>query len=108
MLRHGGSQPRKEEGASHPARRGRRCRSDRRASLQTRLPFCKIRLEDNIGRIVAEYEELTQAPSEDIGKTNYYNGKISTKDYIKINYDILSKIKIEPVVIFSSTKELPF
>jgi hypothetical protein len=23
MLRHGGSQPRKEEGASHPARRGK-------------------------------------------------------------------------------------
>lgn len=41
-------------------------------------------------------------------RTNYYNGKISTKDYIKINYDILSKIKIEPVVIFSSTKDLPF
>ena len=41
-------------------------------------------------------------------RTNYDNGKISTKDYIKINYDILSKIKIEPVVIFSSTKDLPF
>lgn len=41
-------------------------------------------------------------------RQNYYNGKISTKEYIRINYDILSKIKIEPVVLFSSTKELPF
>ena len=50
--------------------------------------------------------EIEQLRKEN--RTNYYNGKISTKDYIKINYDILSKIKIEPVVIFSSTKELPF
>lgn len=41
-------------------------------------------------------------------RRNYYNGKLSTKEYLKRQYEIINKIKIEDVVIFSSTEELPF
>lgn len=41
-------------------------------------------------------------------RNNYYEGKINIKQYLKNQYDIINKIEIEDVVIFSSTKELPF
>lgn len=41
-------------------------------------------------------------------RRNYYNGKLTTKEYLKNQYDIINKIKIEEVVIFSSSEELPF
>ena len=41
-------------------------------------------------------------------RSNYYNGKLTTKEYLKRQYDIINKIKIEEVVIYSSTEELPF
>lgn len=41
-------------------------------------------------------------------RSNYYNGKLTTKEYLKRQYEIIKKIQIEEVVIFSSTKELPF
>lgn len=41
-------------------------------------------------------------------RRNYYEGKLSTKEYLKRQYEIINRIKIEDVVIFSSTKELPF
>lgn len=41
-------------------------------------------------------------------RRNYYNGKLTTKEYLKRQYEIINRIKIEEVVIFSSTEELPF
>ena len=41
-------------------------------------------------------------------RRNYYEGKLTTKEYLKRQYEIIKKIQIEEVVIFSSTKELPF
>lgn len=41
-------------------------------------------------------------------RNNYYNGKLTTKEYLKRQYEIINKIKIEDVVIFSSTETLPF
>lgn len=41
-------------------------------------------------------------------RRNYYEGKLTTKEYLKGQYEIINKIKIEDVVIFSSTEELPF
>lgn len=41
-------------------------------------------------------------------RRNYYNGKLTTKEYLKKQYEIINKIKIEDVVIFSSSEELPF
>ena len=41
-------------------------------------------------------------------RRNYYEGKLTTKQYLKNQYDIINKIKIEEVVIFSSSEELPF
>ena len=41
-------------------------------------------------------------------RRNYYEGKLTTKEYLKNQYDIINRIKIEDVVIFSSTEELPF
>lgn len=41
-------------------------------------------------------------------RRNYYEGKISTKQYLRNQYDIINKIKIEEVVIFSSSETLPF
>lgn len=41
-------------------------------------------------------------------RSNYYEGKLTTKEYLKRQYEIINKIKIEDVVIFSSTEELPF
>ena len=41
-------------------------------------------------------------------RSNYYNGKLTTKQYLKNQYDIINKIKIEEVVIFSSSETLPF
>lgn len=40
-------------------------------------------------------------------RRNYYEGKLTTKEYLKRQYEIINRIKIEDVVIFSS-KELPF
>lgn len=41
-------------------------------------------------------------------RSNYYEGKLTTKEYLKRQYEIINRIKIEDVVIFSSTEELPF
>lgn len=41
-------------------------------------------------------------------RRNYYNGKLTTKEYLKRQYNIINKIKIEEVVIFSSSETLPF
>lgn len=41
-------------------------------------------------------------------RRNYYEGKLTTKEYLKRQYEIIKKIQIEDVVIFSSTEELPF
>lgn len=41
-------------------------------------------------------------------RSNYYEGKINTKQYLKNQYEIINKIKIEEVVIYSSTDTLPF
>lgn len=43
-----------------------------------------------------------------MNRTLYYNGKINIKEYIKRQYSLINIIKIEEVVIFSSTEELPF
>lgn len=50
-----------------------------------------------------EIEELRKE-----NRSNYYNGKLTTKEYLKRQYEIINKIKIEDVVIFSSTDTLPF
>ena len=50
-----------------------------------------------------EIEELRKE-----NRSNYYNGKLTTKQYLKNQYNIINKIKIEEVVIFSSSEELPF
>lgn len=50
-----------------------------------------------------EIEELRKE-----NRRNYYEGKLTTKEYLKRQYEIINKIKIEEVVIFSSSKELPF
>lgn len=50
-----------------------------------------------------EIEELRKENRE-----KYYNGKLSTNQYLKNQYEIINKIKIEEVVIFSSSETLPF
>ena len=37
-------------------------------------------------------------------RRNYYEGKLNTKEYLKRQYEIINRIKIEDVVIFSSTE----
>ena len=51
----------------------------------------------------AEIEKLRKE-----NRRNYYEGKLTTKEYLKRQYEIINRIKIEDVVIFSSTEELPF
>lgn len=51
----------------------------------------------------AEIEKLRKE-----NRSNYYNGKLTTKEYLKKQYEIIKKIQIEDVVIFSSTETLPF
>ena len=58
-----------------------------------------------------KYTVENEKEIEDLRKenrSNYYNGKLTTKEYLKRQYDIINKIKIEEVVIFSSTDTLPF
>lgn len=58
-----------------------------------------------------KYTVENEKEIEDLRKenrSNYYNGKLTTKEYLKRQYEIINKIKIENVVIFSSTEELPF
>lgn len=50
-----------------------------------------------------EIEELRKE-----NRRNYYEGKLTTKEYLKRQYEIINKIKIEDVVIFSSSETLPF
>lgn len=58
-----------------------------------------------------KYTVENEKEIEDLRKENrrnYYEGKLTTKDYLKRQYEIINKIKIEDVVIFSSTDTLPF
>lgn len=58
-----------------------------------------------------KYTVENEKEIEDLRKenrSNYYNGKLNTKEYLKRQYEIINKIKIEEVVIYSSTKTLPF
>lgn len=58
-----------------------------------------------------KYTVENEKEIEDLRKenrSNYYNGKLTTKEYLKRQYEIINKIKIEDVVIFSSSEELPF
>ena len=58
-----------------------------------------------------KYTVENEKEIEDLRKENrrnYYNGKLTTKEYLKRQYEIINRIKIEDVVIFSSTEELPF
>lgn len=58
-----------------------------------------------------KYTVENEKEIEDLRKenrSNYYNGKLTTKEYLKRQYNIINKIKIEEVVIFSSSETLPF
>ena len=58
-----------------------------------------------------KYTVENEKEIEDLRKenrSNYYNGKLTTKEYLKRQYNIINKIKIEEVVIYSSTDTLPF
>lgn len=58
-----------------------------------------------------KYTVENEKEIEDLRKenrNNYYNGKLTTKEYLKRQYEIINKIKIEEVVIFSSSETLPF
>lgn len=58
-----------------------------------------------------KYTVENEKEIEDLRKenrSNYYNGKLTTKKYLNRQYEIINKIKIEEVVIFSSSEELPF
>ena len=58
-----------------------------------------------------KYTVENEKEIEDLRKenrSNYYNGKLTTKEYLRRQYEIINKIKIEEVVIFSSSEELPF
>lgn len=58
-----------------------------------------------------KYTVENEKEIEDLRKenrSNYYNGKLTTKEYLKRQYEIINKIKIEDVVIFSSSETLPF
>lgn len=58
-----------------------------------------------------KYTVENEKEIEDLRKenrNNYYNGKLTIKEYLKRQYEIMNKIKIEEVVIFSSSEELPF
>lgn len=58
-----------------------------------------------------KYTVENEKEIEDLRKenrNNYYNGKLNTKEYLKRQYEIINKIKIEEVVIFSSSETLPF
>lgn len=58
-----------------------------------------------------KYTVENEKEIEDLRKenrSNYYNGKLTTKEYLKRQYEIINRIKIEEVVIFSSSEELPF
>ena len=59
------------------------------------------------GKYTVENEKEIEALRKE-NRRNYYNGKLTTKQYLKNQYDIINKIKIEEVVIFSSTDTLPF
>lgn len=58
-----------------------------------------------------KYTVENEKEIEDLRKenrSNYYNGKLTTKEYLKRQYEIINKIKIEEVVIFASSETLPF
>ena len=58
-----------------------------------------------------KYTVENEKEIEDLRKenrNNYYNGKLTTKEYLKRQYNIINRIKIEDVVIFSSSETLPF
>ena len=58
-----------------------------------------------------KYTVENEKEIEDLRKenrSNYYNGKLTIKEYLKRQYEIMNKIKIEEVVIYSSTDTLPF
>lgn len=57
-----------------------------------------------------KYTVENEKEIEDLRKENrrnYYEGKLTTKEYLKRQYEIINKIKIEEVVLFSS-ETLPF
>ena len=59
------------------------------------------------GKYTVENEKEIEALRKE-NRNNYYNGKLTTKEYLKRQYEIINKIKIEEVVIYSSTDTLPF
>lgn len=59
------------------------------------------------GKYTVENEKEIEALRKE-NRRNYYNGKLTTKEYLKRQYEIINRIKIEDVVIFSSTDTLPF
>lgn len=59
------------------------------------------------GKYTVENEKEIEVLRKE-NRSNYYNGKLTTKEYLKRQYEIINKIKIEEVVIYSSTETLPF
>ena len=59
------------------------------------------------GKYTVENEKEIEALRKE-NRSNYYNGKLTTKEYLKRQYEIIEKIKLEKVVIYSSTDTLPF
>lgn len=75
--------------------------------MTSKVPLNIQVFEKSGGKYTIENDkEIEQLRKEN--RKNYYDGKISTKDYIKENYRILNLVKITEVVIFSSTSDLPF
>ena len=76
-------------------------------NFNSKVPVNIQVFELSSGKYTVENEKEIEILRKE-NRKNYYEGKISTKQYIRNQYDIINKIKIEEVVIFSSTESLPF
>lgn len=76
-------------------------------NFNSKVPVNIQVFELSSGKYTVENEkEIERLRKEN--REKYYNGKIKIKEYLKRQYEIINKIKIEEVVIFSSTESLPF
>lgn len=76
-------------------------------NFNSKVPVNIQVFELSSGKYTVENEKEIEILRKE-NRENYYNGKIKIKEYLKRQYEIINKIKIEEVVIFSSTESLPF
>ena len=75
--------------------------------FNSKVPISIQVFEISGGKYTVENEKQIEILRKE-NRKNYFNGNIKLKEYLKKQYEIIDKIEISEVVVFSSTEELPF